>query len=72
MKADSNSSRLRNTKAIAELCEFEYRTHTHKFGGFFSIFQCEKIVKKIEQLKAREAELKREIEIITSLQERRE
>ena len=66
---ESHSTRLRATLSIAETCDFEYKTKPHKFGGFFSVFQLEKVVRTIEKLKAREQELKREIEIIKSIKQ---
>jgi len=48
---EKNSSRLRNSERVAELCDFEYNTRTSKYGGFFSVFQLEKIVRVLEELR---------------------
>ena len=68
----SKSGRLRHTKEVAELCGFEYSTKPYRFGGFFSGFQCEAIVKTIETLKAKVAELKRDVELIKEVKKNSE
>ena len=47
---EKNSSRLRNTERVAELCDFEYNTRTNRYGGFLSVFQLEKVVNTIKEL----------------------
>ena len=62
-KREQSSAKLRNTERIAALCDFEYDTRRHAYGGFFTGFQCEKVVRVIEGLKTKVDELTRENEV---------
>jgi hypothetical protein len=61
-KREKNSSRLRNTEELAQLCDFEYNTRTNKYGGFLSVFQLEKIVRTILELQNKIQTLNEEAE----------
>ena len=45
------SARLRATEKIAQLCGFEYDLKQYPYGGFFSTFELEQIIKKLEGVK---------------------
>jgi len=61
---EQRSTRLRKTEEIAKICDFDYNTRKLKYGGFFSVYQCDKIVSTIEKLQARIKELETEKAII--------
>jgi hypothetical protein len=44
---NERSGRRRHTERIAELCGFKYSGISH-YGGFFSVYELEQIVKKLE------------------------
>jgi len=63
-KREKDSSRLRNTERIAELCDFEYNKYKNKYGGFFTVFQVEKVVRTLEEKNNEIERLKAEIEVL--------
>lgn len=50
-KLEQTSTRLRYTEEVASICGFTYNKHAHKYGGFFSVFELERIIKKINEKK---------------------
>ena len=68
VKREESSSRLRHTERLAHLCDFEYNRNRHKYGGFFSVFQLEKLVRTIEGLQFKSEELKNENDILKEKQ----
>lgn len=64
MRREETSTRLRHSERIAELCGFEYDRGTNKYGGFFTVYQLEKVMKVIETLKAKNEELSHEVAML--------
>jgi len=51
------SSKLRHTLDIAGECGFDYDTERYPHGGFLNVFQLEKIITQIRELKLQVAGL---------------
>ena len=58
---EKRSPRLRRTEEIAQICDFEYNTLRFKYGGFFSVFQMEKIRRVLDEKQAEVDRLKKVI-----------
>jgi hypothetical protein len=60
---ERTSAKLRHSLEIAQKCGFEYNQARFRYGGFFDLFQLERILAKIQELELRIAGLsKKQIE----------
>ena len=59
MERIQRSAKLRYTERIAELCGFD--NAKGKYGGWFTVYQLEQIVRKVEGLQVQVDELKLQI-----------
>ena len=48
-KREKTSARLRASERVAELVGFKYDTERYQYGGFFTTYELEMIIKELEK-----------------------